>query len=237
MGWGFLDYAFPGATLPVQAAGGIGGMPTAANDIMTGGAYSNAKAVEGANAVNVAEAQKNRDFQERMSSSAYQRAVNDMRKAGLNPALAYQNGGASAPSGSQATVQAGKPGDVGAGLFSTGKDIMSMGMTKQSNDANVQLARANTEVSEVQAKKLENNSKEAEENARLLAERVKREKEEARRSKVARKVEEAQAPAEIKKGQFDSASSVYDSVMKRVLEAVGGFTSAAGASRRLRRPP
>jgi len=47
------------------------------------------------------EAQKNRDYQERLSNSAYQRQMEDLKKAGLNPAMLYTKmGGASSPSGS-----------------------------------------------------------------------------------------------------------------------------------------
>lgn len=53
---------------------------------------------------NSAEALANRQFQERMSNTSYQRTVKDMKKAGLNPILAFTNGGASTPGGSAGTI-------------------------------------------------------------------------------------------------------------------------------------
>lgn len=44
-------------------------------------------------------------FQERMSNSAYQRAVADMQKAGINPMLVTQVGGANSPQGAMPQVQ------------------------------------------------------------------------------------------------------------------------------------
>ena len=89
-------------------AGGLFGMPGLGAAI--GGALDEHGQQKSAEDFAVNSAEANRAWQERMSNTQYQRAMADMKAAGLNPMLAYSQGGAGVPSGAQAVY----PGAVGA---------------------------------------------------------------------------------------------------------------------------
>lgn len=91
---GFLSSLTPAAG---NLLGGLGG------SLISG--LLGSSGIRSQNAANAKQAQLNREFQERMSSTAHQRAVADLRAAGLNPILSATKGGASTPSGAQAQMQ------------------------------------------------------------------------------------------------------------------------------------
>lgn len=76
------------------------------------------------------EADKNRDWLERISGSSWQRGVADMRAAGLNPMLAFSQGGASTP-GSGAASSSSPSGSSASGISARFENSKAAGLEQQ----------------------------------------------------------------------------------------------------------
>lgn len=94
------------------------------------------------NATNVQLSREQMAFQERMSNTAHQREVEDLRAAGLNPVLSAGGSGASAPAGSAAHVEAPRPGRALADATSSALQLMELRRAEAQTDADVRLKAA-----------------------------------------------------------------------------------------------
>jgi phenylalanyl-tRNA synthetase alpha subunit len=86
-------------------------------------------------------ADKQMDFQERLSNTAYQRAMKDMKKAGLNPLLAGKMGGASTPMGAMANIR-----DFGPAV---GQGVSAMQAMTQGYKAEAEIEQIHTQVDKI----------------------------------------------------------------------------------------
>jgi len=123
-----------------DAVGSVGGFvsnPMVASGVLGGlGGYLGQQS---ANEANRDLAKDQMRFQERMSSTAYERAMADMRKSGLNPILAGKLGGASTPGGAMPIMHS----SAGAGINSA-TNMMKTVADAELKDAQEASVRAET---------------------------------------------------------------------------------------------
>lgn len=112
------------ATPFLESIGGASLISAGAN--LVGGIFG-ANSAKAQNKAQVKLAREQMAFQERMSNTAHQREVNDLRLAGLNPILST-NTGASSPGGAMPSLQ---PVNFGSGVAKAGEKAVDAVLNRQ----------------------------------------------------------------------------------------------------------
>lgn len=125
---------------------------------LAGGFMTNqqsASNVAAANQFSAAQSDKQMQFQKEMRATQYQTAVEDMKNAGLNPMLAYSQGGAGNLAGAAATGQAAPVINPVKGVTQSAIGAANLEADLKQKDAQTTESVSRTTVNETQAKLLD----------------------------------------------------------------------------------
>lgn len=210
--------------------GTLGSVLDFGGDILTGGAISNNEAIKETNQQNIKYAEGQTQFQERMSNSAYQRATEDMRKAGLNPMLAYSQGGASTPTGASPTLTAPRPGDVGRGLADTAKSIATMSPQIQNVQSQTELNKASASTQNATASNLGATTKQAAATTKKIEAETSTAKAKAKEAELNLEIQEARQPYDKASAPLDAVSERIDNIASTIMKFFGHGSSGKSHS-------
>jgi hypothetical protein len=108
---------------------------------------ANANQAQVANQFSAQQAQDQMNFQQEMSNTSYQRGTADMEAAGLNPMLAYSQGGASVPTGAMAVGQQAQMQNVALPAIQAYNNTAQTAMQQAKNPSEIANTIQNTKTS------------------------------------------------------------------------------------------
>lgn len=180
-------------------------------------------ATKDANQTNLTSAHDQMAFQERMSGTAYQRAVTDMEKAGLNPMLAYSQGPASTPSGAMASVDPATK----TGTFKAALDAAGYSLQRSSAKSQISLNAATEDAKKAERVQVENQAQKTNSENELIKKQTETQEHERKIKEAQASSARAKADAEAYKAKKDIEWYDKEKWLNAIGQGVGAINKAA----------